>query len=161
MLKPSQSLNCSNPLLQPPSGGCVLKLQQKTVNVRLLAQPPSGGCVLKQSGDQNKGYGAKPAAFRRLCVETLNVKLRVSIKAPAAFRRLCVETKQSYVYGIFGNIQPPSGGCVLKRLLYSLRTLNRLPAAFRRLCVETTGSVQPDRQRNPAAFRRLCVETIF
>ena len=35
---------------------------------------------------------------------------------PAAFRRLCVETAQSrQVSGLIS--QPPSGGCVLKRLI--------------------------------------------
>ena len=34
----------------------------------------------------------KPAAFRRLCVETEGKKDFVRIKKPAAFRRLCVET---------------------------------------------------------------------
>ena len=36
-----------------------------------ILQPPSGGCVLKQyplGYDKRYGY---PAAFRRLCVETL------------------------------------------------------------------------------------------
>ena len=55
-----------------------------------------------------------PAAFRRLCVETLNFKKRTKNEDPAAFRRLCVET------------QPP----VQQWLICP-------PAAFRRLCVET------------------------
>ena len=34
-------------LIQPPSGGCVLK--QEVVEVQAVAhQPPSGGCVLKR-----------------------------------------------------------------------------------------------------------------
>ena len=32
---------------QPPSGGCVLKLESFGVNVFEMDQPPSGGCVLK------------------------------------------------------------------------------------------------------------------
>ena len=32
---------------QPPSGGCVLKLNNYMRFFRLYAQPPSGGCVLK------------------------------------------------------------------------------------------------------------------
>ena len=56
----------------------------------------------------------KPAAFRRLCVETnRGIYNRVFIR-PAAFRRLCVETI---------NIPEEGKG-------YD-------PAAFRRLCVET------------------------
>ena len=33
-----------------------------------------------------------PAAFRRLCVETLINYSNILINLPAAFRRLCVET---------------------------------------------------------------------
>ena len=33
-----------------------------------------------------------PAAFRRLCVETLDFKIARAQPWPAAFRRLCVET---------------------------------------------------------------------
>ena len=39
-----------------------------------------------------QGYKEKPAAFRRLCVETISAYLYRSWWAPAAFRRLCVET---------------------------------------------------------------------
>ena len=34
----------------------------------------------------------KPAAFRRLCVETINIPEEGKGYDPAAFRRLCVET---------------------------------------------------------------------
>ena len=34
----------------------------------------------------------KPAAFRRLCVETEGCASGAAAVAPAAFRRLCVET---------------------------------------------------------------------
>ena len=79
--------------------------------------------------------------------------------------------------------QPPSGGCVLKRLSGRGRRWWRKAAAFRRLCVETPASfaawragLQPPsggcvlKQTNlghhgcrtgPAAFGRLCVETVF
>ena len=57
---------------------------------------------------------AKPAAFRRLCVETgAGEAVKVAFN-PAAFRRLCVETICTV------------GICALI-----------FPAAFRRLCVET------------------------
>ena len=56
---------------QPPSGGCVLK-QQAIINlIETIIQPPSGGCVLKPSGWQRSLLGRQPAAFGRLCVETL------------------------------------------------------------------------------------------
>ena len=102
----------------------------------MRSQPPSGGCVLKLT---NKGSGytsAPPAAFRRLCVETALYTDSILYWAPAAFRRLCVETpyfqpnfvklspaafRRLCVETIFcagaenEKIQPPSGGCVLKR----------------------------------------------
>ena len=34
--------------VQPPSGGCVLKLIQRYQAEIIVSQPPSGGCVLKQ-----------------------------------------------------------------------------------------------------------------
>ena len=34
----------------------------------------------------------KPAAFRRLCVETQELINKIASGEPAAFRRLCVET---------------------------------------------------------------------
>ena len=56
----------------------------------------------------------RPAAFRRLCVETrLNQEMFSDI-IPAAFRRLCVETPRGRGWG-----------------------KKHTPAAFRRLCVET------------------------
>ena len=33
--------------IQPPSGGCVLKLSDGKKVTKSLPQPPSGGCVLK------------------------------------------------------------------------------------------------------------------
>ena len=34
-------------LVQPPSGGCVLKQGKETALLLATTQPPSGGCVLK------------------------------------------------------------------------------------------------------------------
>ena len=59
-------------------------------------------------------YTINPAAFRRLCVETMDFSNFMSSGDPAAFRRLCVETNL---------VRPP--------ILFAA------PAAFRRLCVET------------------------
>ena len=55
---------------QPPSGGCVLKLDTNSRNEAIVNQPPSGGCVLKQFEKLKQYAFATPAAFRRLCVET-------------------------------------------------------------------------------------------
>ena len=76
---------------QPPSGGCVLKLNGKTTNALSNIQPPSGGCVLKRQIEDNKlddpdqppsGGCVLKHPYSRLYAQTY----------PAAFRRLCVET---------------------------------------------------------------------
>ena len=59
---------------QPPSGGCVLKHSLRTNFLKRHFQPPSGGCVLKQSADLKKSVQDKPAAFGRLCVETIHTR---------------------------------------------------------------------------------------
>ena len=55
--------------------------------------------------------------------------------APAAFGRLCVETLH-HLPTIAYEVQPPSGGCVLKLHRYPAQS-GQPPAAFGRLCVET------------------------
>ena len=37
----------------------------------VTSQPPSGGCVLKLGKSRRIKHFYKPAAFRRLCVETV------------------------------------------------------------------------------------------
>ena len=99
----------------------------------------------------------------------------------AAFRRLCVEAGVVNLLERMG-LQPPSGGCVLKRYTRRrkhsdmasrlqaavcwnsqiLHHRNRfVPAAFRRLCVETEQATLIKVSEKAAAFRRLCVETWF
>ena len=99
-------------------------------------QPPSGGCVLKRTERRTQSRGDDPAAFRRLCVETIYNGAFIHREFPAAFRRLCVETTS----------QSNTAVC-------------NSPAAFRRLCVETLFKLEYSDRYNPAAFRRLCVET--
>ena len=124
----------------------------------------------------------RPAAFRRLCVETVQGMCRLPAgnqppsggcvlkqngnsfqqiaDKPAAFRRLCVETPPEKRYCSSFLRQPPSGGCVLKQGTAGAVMGADVPAAFRRLCVETAGRRHLARHRGgPAAFRRLCVET--
>ena len=55
-------------------------------------QPPSGGCVLKLLDVDISAYQGKAAAFGRLCVETSLFRFRQSSYLAAAFGRLCVET---------------------------------------------------------------------
>ena len=74
----------------------------------IRAAKPDGARLLREA----------PAAFRRLCVETVRVRRVKPAARPAAFRRLCVET-------------------YLKK--YNNMIYN--PAAFRRLCVETHDSI--------------------
>ena len=77
---------------------------------------------------------------------------------PAAFGRLCVETIQGKG-GIGKSAQPPSGGCVLKHQFSEEMPTPLGPAAFGRLCVETLQLLMHAYDQIPAAFGRLCVET--
>ena len=60
--------------LQPPSGGCVLKLLFGIAFIPPVEQPPSGGCVLKRTLILVTARITQAAAFGRLCVETLSAK---------------------------------------------------------------------------------------
>ena len=78
-------------------------------------QPPSGGCVLKLSFDLFSSPDFPAAAFGRLCVETSYVTtVRTNQMDAAAFGRLCVETPSYQYIADVCEMQPPSGGCVLK-----------------------------------------------
>ena len=57
-------------------------------------------------------------------------------------------------------MQPPSGGCVLKRVHIEQETSLAVAAAFGRLCVETTKTDSHIVGISAAAFGRLCVETL-
>ena len=107
----------------------------------------------------NIGNQNKPAAFGRLCVETSNNCLVKSLNSPAAFGRLCVETTRTVFRAWSQSRQPPSGGCVLKPLFIGIVLVSEIPAAFGRLCVETLLNILILKQSTPAAFGRLCVET--
>ena len=85
-------------LVQPPSGGCVLKPIATQHHDIAHVQPPSGGCVLKRSVLAVSAITiAAPAAFGRLCVETSKTLYSLPLPAPAAFGRLCVETLPPYL----------------------------------------------------------------
>ena len=92
VLKLGLSMMCLITYFQPPSGGCVLKPAARTRSWPCCPQPPSGGCVLKQNAAALGQQLQMPAAFRRLCVETVTSSPAVALAWPAAFRRLCVET---------------------------------------------------------------------
>ena len=123
----------------------------------------------------------EPAAFGRLCVETISPWLNCISNLPAAFGRLCVETICERLQDFGSANQPPSGGCVLKQCLECVVFPCLVPAAFGRLCVETItncfmrvirfqppsggcvlkheDSLPKVTGKGPAAFGRLCVET--
>ena len=61
--------------------------------------------------------------------------MNLNVSKPAAFGRLCVETLKSSDTFVKPE-QPPSGGCVLKHKTVNSFLGNR-SAAFGRLCVET------------------------
>ena len=123
--------------IQPPLGGCVLKQNRCRLYHRKWNQPPLGGCVLKLLSHVQSQIGGIPAAFRRLCVETILTKPKRPKQQPAAFRRLCVETSLLTQSRSFNHPQPPLGGCVLKQYDGESVVGVYSPAAFRRLCVET------------------------
>ena len=89
--------------IQPPLGGCVLKLILFDLYQPLMLQPPLGGCVLKPFFKVGFAGIQRPAAFRRLCVETLWIGQCVLLSRPAAFRRLCVETQQGAPRTVYKN----------------------------------------------------------
>ena len=94
MLKHGEARAENDEFVQPPSGGCVLKLLVIVESMIRQSQPPSGGCVLKPPPPPPPPADELPAAFRRLCVETIELDLMDAYGMPAAFRRLCVETMQ-------------------------------------------------------------------
>ncbi len=69
-----------------------------------MLQPPSGGCVLKQQMVLKNKARKHAAAFGRLCVETANRPSIVRSLIAAAFGRLCVETMDDVIF-------PQTNGC--------------------------------------------------
>ena len=102
-------------------------------------QPPSGGCVLKPQYHNDTNRNGRPAAFGRLRVETYPKSQWMRRYPPAAFRRLCVETVITCSIWYLTQ-QPPSGGCVLKPSGQRRQYQHRPPAAFGRLYVETVAT---------------------
>ena len=99
---------------QPPSGGCVLKLEDSGFVERYAPAAAFGRlCVETMNGLPPRSC-TQAAAFGRLCVETANAAPTAARISAAAFGRLCVETLDVFV----SHIASPA-------------------AAFGRLCVET------------------------
>ena len=58
----------------------MLKLHEPEKSFRQIAQPPSGGCVLKLLYRRKFPLKIGPAAFRRLCVETVYAKRVMALR---------------------------------------------------------------------------------
>ena len=150
---------CFQPVRQPPSGGCVLKLYTYIPDNIALMQPPSGGCVLKLSQVKQSLKMKDAAAFGRLCVETIADELSSKPNKTQPPSGGCVLKQfMNDVKKQFG-LQPPSGGCVLKRATARMIFPLTFAAAFGRLCVETGVYGWNWTAYRAAAFGRLCVET--
>ena len=76
-------------------------------------QPPPGGCVLKLGTMIGFIGTEKAATFGWLCVETVFKSNNQFGDDAATFGWLCVETVLKAIKKR-DNSQPPSGGCVLK-----------------------------------------------
>ena len=101
--------------LQPPSGGCVLKPFSLNANRGTRRPAAFRRLCVETFSFLHCFVLSRPAAFRRLCVETCYIEQFCAAAVPAAFRRLCVETTRLYPFPNWKR-QPPSGGCVLKQL---------------------------------------------
>ena len=69
VLKLNEREQFANGQVQLPSGGCVLKHVSHIFDAYMKNQLPSGGCVLKLRFKRSRRDDGIPAAFRRLCVE--------------------------------------------------------------------------------------------
>ena len=115
----------------------MLKQQFYVFRRHLKIQPPLGGCVLKLGKSRRIKHFYKPAAFRRLCVETVLAPLLPSGKVGQPPLGGCVLKLFDFLYQMGHHHQPPLGGCVLKLPAFDVCLHTLRPAAFRRLCVET------------------------
>ena len=78
-------------------------------------QPPSGGCVLKLGCEKGASELSYPAAFRRLCVETQEYQLLRARHINQPPSGGCVLKQVVAEVQVVVEVQPPSGGCVLKQ----------------------------------------------
>ena len=79
-------------VVQPPSGGCVLKPNNYDLTKGMTYPAAFGRLCVETNKIASAQTGFDPAAFGRLCVETFYKKRELNMKFPAAFGRLCVET---------------------------------------------------------------------
>ena len=102
-----------------------------------VLQPPSGGCVLKHVGVCVVNLKAVAAAFGRLCVETLSITNGGCVWVAAAFGRLCVETLEMDVCQPYSLSAAAFGRLCVETVVFIRLPQNISAAAFGRLCVET------------------------
>ena len=100
------------------------------------------------------------ATFGWLCVETAQSDIASSTTYAATFGWLCVETiSLSTSSGLC--LQPPSGGCVLKRrAIGGLRHLYRRQPPSGGCVLKPTRACRSLPRRRAATFGWLCVETV-
>ena len=79
----------------------------------VTAQPPLGGCVLKPRTNKIGLMFTHPAAFRRLCVETIEFEDLTEIFSQPPLGG-CVLKQPRICLFVCKCFQPPLGGCVLK-----------------------------------------------
>ena len=153
---PTQAAYLPRP--QPPSGGCVLKHAVVCTIYALVRQPPSGGCVLKRCESAPARWYWRQPPSGGCVLKPLPLARKNSVQSPAAFGRLCVETVVNPL-AIKGYAQPPSGGCVLKPIwrAATITASYQPPSGGCVLKLQITRF--PKLANRPAAFGRLCVET--
>ena len=118
MLKLEKTVENLLIIMQPPSGGCVLKQKYKPLlltkhnaatfgwlcveteeeiqSMNEPKQPPSGGCVLKHRPGNTTSHRCAAATFGWLCVETFQIQLLRMGQIAATFGWLCVETPLAF-----------------------------------------------------------------
>ena len=86
VLKLEKSKKALEQQLQPPSGGCVLKQQFEEAKALIEEQPPSGGCVLKLADQEKLKAMFDAATFGWLCVETSHIAENVVLTTGSHLR---------------------------------------------------------------------------
>ena len=115
----SVAVSSSSARIQPPSGGCVLKLLPKSRKLKRTLQPPSGGCVLKRFRHILFGNWESSCLQAAVCWNRFQT---------ADFRLFFPSRLQAAVCWNFTNFgcqivyspQPPLGGCMFKYCLSRL-----------------------------------------
>ena len=168
--------------MQPPSGGCVLKLLQVSIITMMLRAATFGWLCVETVANIIWTAHMQAATFGWLCVETFHTNdhnftiynsshLRVAVcwnigteikRIKKKSSHLRVAVCWNYSLGTWyshTDEQPPSGGCVLKHAWNAwLRLRNKQPPSggcVLKLCVR----IKTMKKLLAATFGWLCVET--